>query len=245
MPKRKVVVLENQEAWNRYLIEAFCDTPSTPEIARTAQEALPLIRQGNPDVVFSNGSLLTQPLTAALQTNRTRNAHFRAFHLGPAAGASSVYPFDGSFKEIPPSLYDFHKELVAHLPLPNPLRLLVVDDEPDIGEVFRDYFEHRTQPEFIIETARDGMEAEKQIEKNPPHVLILDIKMPVRDGREVYRELKQRQTLPPTIVFFDAVSSDEVLEIKRWGNPAFIEKGSPSSTMSEMSVLIRKIAYFG
>lgn len=245
MPKRRVVVIQNNQAWSDYLIEAFNDTPSTPEIVTGAAAALPVIRQGNPDVVFINPSLLTAPLTAALRMHRTSNANFRVFRLGFHPESASLYPFDDSFSEIPPSLYDFQKQLAHHLPLPDPIRLLIVDDEPDIGEIFRDYFDHRTQPTFIVETAKNGLEADEKIQKQPPDVLILDIKMPERDGRELYRELRRRGTAPPTIIFFDLVSSDEVLEIRKCGSPAFVEKGSRSSAMPEMSALVKKLTYFG
>lgn len=248
MPKRRIIVLHQDEAWHQYLQEAFEDTPSIPEAVRTAEEALPLIRQGNPDVVFAHPHLLTQPLAAALRMHRTSNANFRAFRLGPSPEATSSHLsdlFDDGFDEIPPTLYDFQKKLSQHLPLPDPVRLLVVDDEPDVGDIFRDYFDHRTAPVFIVETARNGAEGDKRIAAQPPHVLILDIKMPERDGRELYRDLKRIGKLPPTIVFFDLVSADEVLEIRKWGNPAFVEKGSRSSAMPEMAALIKKLVYFG
>ena len=245
MPRRRIIVLQDDKDWNQYLIEAFEDTPSTPEIVPSAQKALPLIRQGNPDVVFTHPKLLTQPLIAALKAHRSSHAEFKIFRLGPISDSPPPYPFDEGFDEIPPTLFDFQKRLVQHLPLPNPLRILVIDDEPEIGEIFRDYLENRTEPAFIVETARDGLEGAKKLEGASPDVLILDIKMPKKDGRELYRELKNEGRLPPTIVFFDIVSAEEVLEIRRLGNPAFVEKGSRSSRMPEMSALIKKMAYFG
>ena len=245
MPKRKIIILQDEESWSHYLQEAFEDTSSSLVIGQSTQEALPLIRQGQPDVVFLNAKFLTQPLVAALRMHQSANAQFRVFRLDSAPEARSLYPFDDGFNEIPATLYDFQKQLVQHLPLPDPIRLLVVDDEPEVGEVFRDYFEHRTHPTFVVETAPDGVEAEKKIQSSPPHVLILDIKMPERDGRELYRELKNRGETLPTIIFLDLVSSEEVLEIRKWGNPAFVEKGSRSSSMPEMASLIKKLAYFG
>lgn len=245
MPKKKIAVLQNDEEWNQYLLEAFEDTPSAPEIAKTAEQALPLFRQGSPDVVFVNAGLLTRPLVAALQTQRVANPNFRTFQLSSHSGPSPVFPFDHAFDGIPPSLYEFHKVLIGRLPLPDPIRILIVDDEPEIGEMFRDYFEHRTQPAFIVETAPNGLEGEKAIQKSEPDVLIMDIKMPEKDGRELYRDLRAKGLTLPTVVFLDAVSSDEVLEIRKWGSPAFVEKGSHSSSMPEMAALIKKLAYFG
>ena len=130
--------------------------------------------------------------------------------------------------------------------MPDPIRLLVVDDEPRIVDLFRDYFEHRVKPNFTIKTAGNGIEAEGQIrEGGLPHVMVLDIKMPKRDGKELFRDLQRENLLPPTIVFFDAVSVDEVIEIRRMGKSAFVEKGSNASSMSEMAALIKKLAFFG
>lgn len=244
MPKRRIIVIQNDEAWNNYLIEAFEDTPSTPEIIHTTQDALPIIRQGKPDVVFINPKLCNKPLEVALQANRQSNREFRLFRLGKSSETSALCPFDDGFDEVPQSLHDFHKKLIQHLILPDPIRMLVVDDDPEVGEVFRDYFDHRKDPGFMVETAQDGNEAEEKLGKDSPHVLILDLKMPERDGRELFRDLKKQEKLPPTIVFFDAVSADEVLEIRKWGSPAFVEKGSQSSSMPVMSALIKKVIYF-
>lgn len=244
MPKRTLLVFHNNPDWTQYLVEAFEDTASIPEVARTGPEALAFVRQKNPDVVFIGSELLTQPLIAALKTCRSANGNFRCFRIGTGGSAPQAYPFDESFPEIPP-LADFYKRLALHLPLVGPLKLLVVDDEPEIGEVFRDYFDHRTNPVFTVQLARDGVEGEEALVKFLPDVLVLDIKMPRKDGRELYRELKAAGKLPPTIVFFDIVSADEVLEIRRYGNPAFVEKGSKASGMAEMAALIKKMVYFG
>ena len=245
MPKRRVAVLQNEEEWNHFLIEAFEDTPSKPQILRTPQEILPELRGQHPEVVFVNQGLLTPAIAASLHVSRSSDSDFRAFALTQGSARNSLYPFDETFQGSPPTLSEFQRRLAEHLPLPDPVRLLVVDDEPEIGALFRDYFDHRTGPSFILETARNGLEAEEKIRKAAPHVMVLDIKMPERDGRELYRELQKKGITPPTIVFFDAVSVDEVVEIRRMGNPAFVEKGSRASALPEMAPLIKKLAYFG
>ena len=245
MPKRKIVAVQNDEAWNHYLIEAFEDTPSTPEIVKTVDEGLPIVRRDHPDVVFVNAKLLTKPFVAALQGHRSANPDFRVFSLGTDSASPPAYPFDSQFDGIPSTLNDFQKRLAEHLPLPDPIQILVADDEPEVGEIFRDYFEHRTGPAFVIRTAPNGVEAERLIQKEIPHVLVLDIKMPEKDGRELYRELRQKGLMIPTIIFFDLVSADEVLEVRHWGSPAFVEKGAQASSMPAMAALIKKLAFFG
>lgn len=76
--------------------------------------------------------------------------------------------------------------------------------------------------------------------------MVMDIKMPVKDGRQLYRDLKEKDKLPPTIVFCDLIAPEEVLYFRQWGTrPAFVEKGAPSSSMPAMAALIKKLSYFG
>ena len=245
MPPREILVLQNEEDWNRYLLEVFEDTFSKPQIIKSISETLPLIRQKNPDVVFANTSLLTPSGIATLQVCRASNPAFRIFGLGNGAASHPTFRFDEIFKTIPPGLFEFQRRLTERLPLPDPIDLLIVDDEPQIAEMFQDYFGHRTSPSFRIRKARNGVEAKLEVQRTFPHAMVLDIKMPQRDGRELYRILKEEKALPPTVVFFDAVSVDEVIEIRRLGNRAFVEKGSHSSSMPEMAALIKKIIFFG
>lgn len=244
MPKLKIVVFEREEPWIQFLSEAFRDTSAICQVVRTPEEALPVFRQARPEVIFTNANLLTKPLLACLQALRATSSLFRVFRLGPNPESSSLFPFDNGFEKIPPTLYDFHKRLVEHLPLPPSIRLLVVDDNPEIGNAFRDYFSHRSEPSFAVETAGNGIEAENRIRESRPDVLVLDLKMPEKDGRTLYQDLSRQGIQIPTIVFFDLVSVDEVTELSRWGNPSFVEKGSTASSLPAMAALIKKLVYF-
>lgn len=83
----------------------------------------------------------------------------------------------------------------------NPLRILLVDDEPlalarlEVG--FREI-----PDTVIVGFARNGEEAVAQIASSSPDVVILDVKMPLRDGLEVARTLTGSR--PPEAVFVTA-----------------------------------------
>ena len=243
MPQRNIIALQDNEKWNSYLQEAFNDTLSTPLVANSFEEGLRLIRQRRPDVVFINPRFINPQMSAALQTNRTSNPHFRVFSLGNGSLAS--YRFDGGFTDQPPSLHHFQKYLTDRVPLPDPLRILLIDDDPKIKDLFEDYFERRTQPAFEVEVVEDINLAGQRFDQFSPHVLVLDLRWPEGAGREFYRGLRSRSVTTPTLILTDLVSPDEVIELRRLGNPAIIEKNSQAASMPALSALIKKLSYFG
>lgn len=72
-------------------------------------------------------------------------------------------------------------------------RILVVDDHPDNVEIINARLSSRG---FRIETATNGEEALRMVHDNPPHLILLDVMMPLMDGYEVSRRIKQDDKLP-------------------------------------------------
>ena len=59
------------------------------------------------------------------------------------------------------------------------IKILVVDDEPDIVEILR---YNLTQVGYQVFSASDGLLGFSEAEKNTPHLIILDVMMPNLDG---------------------------------------------------------------
>ena len=81
-------------------------------------------------------------------------------------------------------------------------KILIVDDEPGILALLKDYFEIN---EYSVITARDGVEAMKQVSKNPD-IILLDINMPKMDGLEVCMRIREHISCP--IIFLTARVED-------------------------------------
>lgn len=71
--------------------------------------------------------------------------------------------------------------------------VLVVDDDEKILKFLR---VNLTREGWHIITAKDGSEALKVVEKDPPDLIILDIMMPKVDGFEVCQQLRQWSQVP-------------------------------------------------
>jgi CheY-like chemotaxis protein len=74
--------------------------------------------------------------------------------------------------------------------------ILVVDDEPDVAELFRQRFRRETrQGKYVMHFAASGQEAlDRSAEEIQPALVAVlsDINMPVMDGLELLGEIKQR-----------------------------------------------------
>jgi DNA-binding response OmpR family regulator len=65
-------------------------------------------------------------------------------------------------------------------------RILIVDDEPDVNLALRIVLEENN---FIVDSFNDSLLALENFKANLYDVLILDIKMPKKDGFELYKEI--------------------------------------------------------
>lgn len=77
-------------------------------------------------------------------------------------------------------------------------KLLVVDDDKDIGKMLKDYFELL---DYLVYIAKNGLEALEFL-KVKPDILLLDINMPQMDGLELCRRIRGQVNIP--IIFLTA-----------------------------------------
>ena len=75
-------------------------------------------------------------------------------------------------------------------------RLLVVDDEPELLDIFREHFGGR----YEVDTAASGAVAIERFIRQRPDVVFLDINMPGTSGVEVLKLFKQTDDSIPIIM---------------------------------------------
>ena len=73
--------------------------------------------------------------------------------------------------------------------------LLVVDDEPDIRQLLRIFFERQG---FTVYLANDGKVGLAMAQERVPDIILLDIQMPFMSGIEVVQELRADQRFANT-----------------------------------------------
>ncbi|MFA5068865.1 MAG: response regulator [Candidatus Omnitrophota bacterium] len=77
------------------------------------------------------------------------------------------------------------------------IKILVVDDEPDVREFFKDLFSKKG---YVVEAVSSGTDALAAIDKISPDAVLLDIRMPGMDGIEVLSQIKKKDCKFPVIM---------------------------------------------
>ena len=83
-------------------------------------------------------------------------------------------------------------------------KILIADDEAQIREILRIYFEKEG---FEVIEAEDGAAAILKVQSEKPDILLLDIMMPVLDGIEVCKQVRKMTDLP--IIMVTAKDEDD------------------------------------
>ena len=102
------------------------------------------------------------------------------------------------------------------------LRILVVDDEECILDIFKSYFESAS--DYTLLTASDGLEALEIIKSNQINCCFTDLAMPRLDGLELARRIYQYDNTIPVVVMTGYPSMDIAIETLKNGVVDFITK---------------------
>ena len=100
-------------------------------------------------------------------------------------------------------------------------KLLVVDDEPEICDFLKSFFEDR---DFEVHTAQNGEAALKEVEGFRPQVMLLDIKMGNVDGLAVLKKVKGKYPKTKVIMVTALETTDKIEEAMRLGADNYITK---------------------
>jgi DNA-binding response OmpR family regulator len=118
-----------------------------------------------------------------------------------------------------------------------PQVILVVDDEPKVARLARDYLE---KSGFRVLTAADGQSALAIARREKPDLVILDLMLPQIDGREVCRILRRESDVP--IIMLTALSEeiDQVTGLEIGADDYITKPFSPRALVARVRALLRR-----
>lgn len=107
-----------------------------------------------------------------------------------------------------------------------PLRVLIVDDEPDVMLLLQVQLDGRPDID-VVGTACDGMEALEQVRALHPDAVVMDVLMPRMSGLEAI-EAMRKDTPDVGVVAYSAIAAENVREeTRRLGVPLLLKSGEP------------------
>ena len=116
-------------------------------------------------------------------------------------------------------------------------RLLVVDDEPKIREVIKEYAEFNG---YEVTEAEDGMSAVGLCKLNEYDLVILDIMMPKLDGFSACKEIKKIQDVPIIMLSARGEEYDKLFGFELGIDDYIVKPFSPTELMARINVILAR-----
>lgn len=115
--------------------------------------------------------------------------------------------------------------------------ILVVDDEPKVARLARDYLEKNG---FRVLTAGDGQSALTLARRKKPDLIILDLMLPILDGREVCKTLRRESDVPIIMLTALAEEVDQVTGLEIGADDYITKPFSPRALVARVRAMLRR-----
>jgi two-component system alkaline phosphatase synthesis response regulator PhoP len=116
--------------------------------------------------------------------------------------------------------------------------ILVVDDEPRIADIARDYLERAG---FTVTTAGNGADALAIARTKRPDLIVLDLGLPKMDGLDVTRTLRQQSNVPIIMLTARVDESDKLIGLELGADDYITKPFSPKELVARVRAVFRRI----
>src|SRR6478752_7143022 len=115
--------------------------------------------------------------------------------------------------------------------------VLVVDDEPKIARLARDYLEHAG---YAVLTAGDGPSAVQAVRTRRPDLVVLDLGLPGLDGLEVLRSIRATGATPVVVLTARDTELDKLLGLELGADDYVTKPFSPRELVARVRAVLRR-----
>jgi two-component system, OmpR family, response regulator ResD len=121
--------------------------------------------------------------------------------------------------------------------------VLVVDDEPTIGEVVSRYLERAG---YETRVAEDGLEALDAVAERAPDLIVLDLMLPGLDGLEVMRRVRAEDRSSAIILLTaKGEESDRIIGLRLGADDYVVKPFSPAELVARVDAVLRRVDTVG
>src|SRR5438876_3081311 len=115
--------------------------------------------------------------------------------------------------------------------------ILVVDDEPRIVQLVRDYLQHGG---FAVLVASDGPTALRTARTGRPDLVVLDLGLPGQDGLDVARALRRDGDVPVIMLTARSEESDKLVGLELGADDYMTKPFSPKELVARVRAVLRR-----
>jgi two-component system alkaline phosphatase synthesis response regulator PhoP len=116
-------------------------------------------------------------------------------------------------------------------------KILLVDDEPEILEICRDYLQASN---FDVVTARDGAQGLSFARRERPDLIVLDLMMPEMDGIDVCRAIRRESNVPIIMLTARVEEADKLIGLELGADDYMTKPFSPRELVARVKVVLRR-----
>ena len=117
------------------------------------------------------------------------------------------------------------------------VKIMVVDDDPNIGELLRLYLEKEG---YIAVVMPDGEAALTAFDMEKPDLVLLDVMMPRLDGWQVCREIRKKSQCPIIMVTAKGEVFDRVLGLELGADDYIVKPFETKEVMARIKAVLRR-----
>jgi DNA-binding response OmpR family regulator len=115
--------------------------------------------------------------------------------------------------------------------------VLVVDDEPKIAQIARDYLE---RARFRVITAPDGAAALQTAAREHPDLIVLDLRLPDIDGLDVARAIRKESNVPIIMLTARGEEADKLIGLELGADDYMTKPFSPKELVARVRAVLRR-----
>ncbi|MBI5946410.1 MAG: response regulator transcription factor [Chloroflexi bacterium] len=120
-----------------------------------------------------------------------------------------------------------------------PKKILLIDDEPEIVEISRDYFKSAG---YDVVTAKDGLIGLQTARREKPDLIVLDLMMPEMDGLDFCRAIRRESDVPIIMLTARVEETDKLIGLEIGADDYITKPFSPRELVARVKVVLRRVA---
>lgn len=117
-------------------------------------------------------------------------------------------------------------------------RILIIDDEPKIVEICRDYLKAAG---FDVVSALDGPGGLEKWRREKPDLVILDLMLPGMDGLDVCREIRKEGSTPVIMLTARVEETDKLIGLELGADDYITKPFSPRELVARVRTVLRRV----